>query len=157
MAALAVEVPQLLWGEEAYPVSYVAEEAQLSLSYRLGDGTTRKVIVARVSFHDRLVAGEPGRNVLRDPREVPARESLILLLASRLASNLADEVAGELRRRREALYERALERLEARSFDGATEDLVGFLYARRGTADRRFERAVRLLLELTGCNLPAMW
>jgi hypothetical protein len=104
-----------------------------------------------------VVQGDPEHNIPQDPEEIPSPAVMLEGLAAELAENLARGVFAELVAQREDLYKKALERIEARSFDVATENLVLFLYAQQGKEDILFKKAALLLEQLTGCNLPALW
>jgi hypothetical protein len=79
------------------------------------------------------------------------------MLAPRLARSLAADAGRLLVQKEERYYRQALASLGTNAFDLAVENLVPFLYARRGHQDPLAADAARKLQDVTGCDLPAAW
>src|SRR5262249_29212886 len=96
-------------------------------------------------------------NIPPDPEEFPSRTEALRFLGERLGQEIALDVESQIAQGHERFYREALSRIAAHSFDLAAENLVVFLYGRRGHEDSMFESAVRELKALTKCDLPQHW
>ncbi|MBI4606987.1 MAG: hypothetical protein HY721_33915 [Planctomycetes bacterium] len=155
LASLEPTVPSVRWGVAAYPVVLVKSHADVAARYRL-DGEDRWVSAALEAV-DRVVEGDPARNVPPDPEEALSRAEALRILAPRLGAAIAADVGRLLATRDERYYREALDRIASGSFDVATENLVVFLCSRRGEDDPLVADAASRLKRLTGCDLPALW
>ncbi len=155
LASLAPDVPDLRWGEVAYTTTELRLRVDVAARYRL-DGESRWVSVSLESV-DRIVRADPGRNIAPDPEEILSRAEALRILAPRLGDAIARDAGRQIVSRQERLYREGVARLEAHSFDVATENLVPFLYARKDHCDPLFQDAARRLKGLTGCDLPEAW
>lgn len=152
---LSEEVAALSWDESFYPVELVWGATRVTASYRLGAETYD--VSSYFNFRDRVVSGDPERNVSRDPTEIPSERQILETLAARLGEAIAQDAQRRMAERQDSLFDDARRRFKDGSLDLATESLVAFLLAHRGRRSERVAEALRLLQEMTGCNLTVHW
>lgn len=155
LSSLPRRVPAVAWASSPYSAFHVRLRVELAARYRL-EGETRWV-TSSLETYDRVVEGDPGRGIAPDPQDFLSRGESLRVLAPRLGRSIALDAEDLIRLRQERFYREGLDRLAAHSFDVATENLVVFLYSRRGQDDAQVRDAARKLKDLTGCDLLELW
>jgi len=155
LSSLPRRVPAVSWAASPYSAYHVRLRVELAARYRL-EGEARWV-TSSLETYDRVVEGDPGRDIAPDPPDFLSRGESLRVLAPRLGQSMALDAQDLIRSRQERFYREGLDRLAAHSFDVATENLVVFLYSRRGQDDAQVRDAARKVKEITGCDLLALW
>ena len=155
LASLPAMTPRLVWSTTSVSTRELRSRAEAAARCRV-DGEAAWITVSDEC--ENIPAPEVGRGApASDAAGVLPRSEALRILGPRLGQAVARHVQGRLRTRAERLYREGIERLEARSFDVATESLVTFLYLRRGSWDALTREASRRLQAVTGCDLPGLW
>ncbi len=159
LASIAAEGLQLEWDSLIYPTLEVVTRAEAAARYKLRL-ESRSVfkdrwVTVQVEVKDRVVVGDPARNVPPDPSEGLTREEALRRLGVRLGEKVAEDAMGRVEELEEQYYQEGVRQLEAHSFDVATENLVLFIFSRRGKDDVLARDAARRLRDLTGCDLQS--
>jgi hypothetical protein len=155
IAALPEEITALSWDDSFYQVEHVSGATRVTATYRFGAATHE--VTSDYRIQDRVVLGDPDRSVPRDPAEMPSKRQILRVLAGRLGEAIARDTKRRLAVRQEQLLEDARKRFAEGALDLATESVVAFLLAHRGTRSERVTESLELLREMTGCDLTVHW
>jgi hypothetical protein len=149
-------VPVPVWKKETYPVVKVRVESSLALLVRI-EGRPRW-LEARAAAEGREVEGDASRGIAPQAPDVPSRDDALRTLSARLSQKLAFALKERRDARLHRLLERGLARIQTRACEEAVEDLVAFLYSRRGEDQPLgFRRAADALRRTTGLDLESAW
>jgi tetratricopeptide (TPR) repeat protein len=147
--------PAIRWETATFSTRQVHLRLEAAVRYRVaGDSRWVATVEERT---DRVVAGDPDRNIPPDAEERVSRGEALRALVEALAAPVAKDLDGHRRERGERSYREAVEQLSQGSLDVGVESLVAFLILRKGADDALSRDANRRLRTVTGCDLLLAW